>query len=76
MRFLRFVLFAVFWLSVGLGVALLPINGSTVWEKLSSAAASAAAPATGKETHRPLGNYTAEEKANLNKLIQGSTSAR
>jgi len=94
MRFLRFVLFAVFWVAVGLGMALLPLNGSTVWEKLSSAfQASGKSAAVGKagvshkaaevdkvsadkEARSPLGNYTAQERAAVDKLIQANASAR
>jgi len=79
MRFLRFALFALFWVAVGLGVGLLPVNGTTVWERLCGALASknpSQVAAADKEAHSPLGKYTAEERAGIDKLIQRSTAGR
>jgi len=77
MRFFRFVFFALFWMAIGLGVGVLPLNGSTVWERLSSAlnlsgkAGGGKAGSGGKAAGSPLGSYTAKERAALDKLIRG-----
>ena len=76
MRFFRFAFFAVFWMAIGLGLALFPINEKTVWERLWGPPApktSNPVAVADKETHSPLGNYTAQERANIDRLIQGNS---
>ncbi|MCL2626332.1 MAG: hypothetical protein FWD46_05920 [Cystobacterineae bacterium] len=34
MRFLRLTLFALFWVAIGLGLGIVPMGGTTVWQKL------------------------------------------
>ena len=73
MRFLRFVLFAFFWMAIGLGIGLLPLNGTTLWEKLCLAFQTSSKTAfADKNTRRPLGSYTTEEKATIDKLVRGA----
>jgi hypothetical protein len=73
MRFLRHSLYALFWMAIGLGLGLFPLGGSTVWERLSPSLPLSGKTAADKEARRPLGNYTAEEKALIDKLVRGGS---
>ncbi|MCL2011920.1 MAG: hypothetical protein FWG75_03925 [Cystobacterineae bacterium] len=65
MRFLRPTLLALFCLAIGLGMGTLPINGTTLWQKLRMAINK-----TSTQNAFPVENYTASERANIDKLIR------